>query len=100
MPSWTGIIFMIPRNPPLIPPDNQGKLVRLPVHVVERLNRYLGKAEQLVQDAVRNRGEQRDVVERDLHLLAQLLNRLASLKAEIQIAPEHVEFTVRGGPTQ
>jgi RNA polymerase primary sigma factor/RNA polymerase nonessential primary-like sigma factor len=29
---------------------NQGKLVRLPVHVVERLNRYLGKAEQLVQE--------------------------------------------------
>lgn len=28
---------------------NQGKLVRLPVHVVERLNRYLGKVEQLVQ---------------------------------------------------
>ena len=29
---------------------NQGKLVRLPVHVVERLNRYLGKVEQLVQE--------------------------------------------------
>jgi RNA polymerase primary sigma factor/RNA polymerase nonessential primary-like sigma factor len=29
---------------------NQGKLVRLPVHVVERLNRYLGRAEQLVQE--------------------------------------------------
>lgn len=28
---------------------NQAKLVRLPVHVVERLNRYLGKVEQLVQ---------------------------------------------------
>lgn len=28
---------------------NQGKLVRLPVHVVERLNRYLGKVEQLGQ---------------------------------------------------
>jgi RNA polymerase primary sigma factor/RNA polymerase nonessential primary-like sigma factor len=28
---------------------NQGKLVRLPVHVVERLNRYLGRVEQLVQ---------------------------------------------------
>lgn len=27
---------------------NQGKLVRLPVHVVERLNRYLGKVELLV----------------------------------------------------
>ncbi|MBS0261059.1 MAG: hypothetical protein JSS02_03810 [Planctomycetes bacterium] len=57
-------------------------------------------AEQLVQDAVRNRGEQRDVVERDLQLLAQLLNRIASLQAEIQIAPEHVDFTVRGGPAQ
>ncbi len=29
---------------------NQGKLVRLPVHVVERLNRYLGKVEQLVHE--------------------------------------------------
>src|SRR4029077_4789391 len=29
---------------------NQGKLVRLPVHVVERLNRYLAKTEQLVQE--------------------------------------------------
>ncbi len=28
---------------------NQGKLVRLPVHVVERLNRYLNRVEQLVQ---------------------------------------------------
>ena len=28
---------------------NQGKLVRLPVHVVERLNRYLNRTEQLVQ---------------------------------------------------
>ncbi|NOU11085.1 MAG: sigma-70 family RNA polymerase sigma factor [Nitrospira sp.] len=28
---------------------NQGKLVRLPVHVVERLNRYLSRVEQLVQ---------------------------------------------------
>ena len=28
---------------------NQGKLVRLPVHVVERLNRYLNRAEGLVQ---------------------------------------------------
>jgi RNA polymerase primary sigma factor/RNA polymerase nonessential primary-like sigma factor len=29
---------------------NQGKLVRLPVHVVERLNRYLNKVEALVQE--------------------------------------------------
>jgi RNA polymerase nonessential primary-like sigma factor len=29
---------------------NQGKLVRLPVHVVERLNRYLGKVEHLVHE--------------------------------------------------
>src|SRR5579884_1249905 len=29
---------------------NQGKLVRLPVHVVERLNRYLTKVEQLGQE--------------------------------------------------
>src|SRR5689334_22413678 len=29
---------------------NQGKLVRLPVHVVERLNRYLNRVEQLVQE--------------------------------------------------
>ncbi len=29
---------------------NQGKLVRLPVHVVERLNRYLNRVEQLGQE--------------------------------------------------
>ncbi|HET7438517.1 MAG TPA: sigma-70 family RNA polymerase sigma factor, partial [Nitrospira sp.] len=29
---------------------NQGKLVRLPVHVVERLNRYLNRTEGLVQE--------------------------------------------------
>ncbi|HMS82863.1 MAG TPA: sigma-70 family RNA polymerase sigma factor [Nitrospira sp.] len=29
---------------------NQGKLVRLPVHVVERLNRYLNRSEQLIQE--------------------------------------------------
>lgn len=29
---------------------NQGKLVRLPVHVVERLNKYLNKVEALVQE--------------------------------------------------
>jgi len=29
---------------------NQGKLVRLPVHVVERLNRYLGRVEHLVRE--------------------------------------------------
>lgn len=29
---------------------NQGKLVRLPVHVVERLNRYLNRVEALVQE--------------------------------------------------
>lgn len=29
---------------------NQGKLVRLPVHVVERLNKYLNKVEGLVQE--------------------------------------------------
>jgi RNA polymerase sigma factor (sigma-70 family) len=29
---------------------NQGKLVRLPVHVVERLNRYLNRVEGLVQE--------------------------------------------------
>ena len=34
---------------------NQAKLVRLPVHVVERLNRYLGKVEQLVQTLDENR---------------------------------------------
>ncbi|MGH7167351.1 MAG: sigma-70 family RNA polymerase sigma factor, partial [Nitrospiraceae bacterium] len=29
---------------------NQAKLIRLPVHVVERLNRYLSEVEQLVQE--------------------------------------------------
>jgi len=37
---------------------NQGRLVRLPVHVVERLNRYLGRVEQLVQELGREPSSQ------------------------------------------
>ncbi|MDX2251524.1 MAG: sigma-70 family RNA polymerase sigma factor [Nitrospira sp.] len=67
---------------------NQGKLVRLPVHVVERLNRYLGKVEQLVQElgreplarevAVKMKTSEAEVVD-----LKQLVRTTCSLDSPI-----------------
>lgn len=67
---------------------NQGKLVRLPVHVVERLNRYLGKVEQLVQElgreplsqevAVKMKTSEEEVVD-----LKQLVRTTCSLDSPI-----------------
>jgi len=67
---------------------NQGKLVRLPVHVVERLNRYLGKSEQLVQElgrepraievAVRMKTSEEEVLD-----LKQLVRTTCSLDSPI-----------------
>lgn len=67
---------------------NQGKLVRLPVHVVERLNRYLGKVEQLVQElgrepmahevAVKMRTSEEEVLD-----LKQLVRTTCSLDSPI-----------------
>lgn len=67
---------------------NQGKLVRLPVHVVERLNRYLGKSEQLVQElgreptstevAVKMKTSQEEILD-----LKQLIRTTCSLDSPI-----------------
>lgn len=69
---------------------NQAKLIRLPVHVVERLNRYLSEVEQLVQElgrepradetADRMRIPQQDVI--NLKLLIRTTYSLDSPIAE------------------
>ena len=67
---------------------NQGKLVRLPVHVVERLNRYLGKVEQLVQELGREPRAQEVAVkmktsEEEVVDLKQLVRTTCSLDSPI-----------------
>ncbi|HEX5645791.1 MAG TPA: sigma-70 family RNA polymerase sigma factor [Nitrospira sp.] len=67
---------------------NQGKLVRLPVHVVERLNRYLGKVEQLVQELGREPMAQEVAVkmktsEEEVLDLKQLVRTTCSLDSPI-----------------
>ncbi len=67
---------------------NQGKLVRLPVHVVERLNRYLAKVEQLVQELGREpRAEEvavkMKVSEEEVLDLKQLVRTTCSLDSPI-----------------
>ena len=67
---------------------NQGKLIRLPVHVVERLNRYLSKVEQLGQelgreprvDEIANRMR---ISEREVTDLKQLIRTTYSLDRPI-----------------
>ena len=60
---------------------NQGKLVRLPVHVVERLNRYLGKVEQLVQELGRETLPPLDI---ELRILAELQRQIFRKIREIR----------------
>ncbi len=67
---------------------NQGKLVRLPVHVVERLNRYLGKVEQMVQELGREPRAQEVAVkmktsEEEVLDLKQLVRTTCSLDSPI-----------------
>jgi RNA polymerase primary sigma factor/RNA polymerase nonessential primary-like sigma factor len=67
---------------------NQGKLVRLPVHVVERLNRYLGRVEQLVQELGREPRAQEVAVkmktsEEEVLDLKQLVRTTCSLDSPI-----------------
>jgi len=67
---------------------NQGKLVRLPVHVVERLNRYLGRVEQLVQELGREPMAQEVAVkmktsEEEVLDLKQLVRTTCSLDSPI-----------------
>lgn len=72
---------------------NQGKLVRLPVHVVERLNRYLGKVEQLVHELGREPGSE-EVAARmktsveEVEDLKQLVRTTSSLDSPISEAQD------------
>ncbi|WP_447598993.1 sigma-70 family RNA polymerase sigma factor [Nitrospira sp. Nam80] len=67
---------------------NQGKLVRLPVHVVERLNRYLGKVEQLVHELGREPSSEEVAVRmktsvEEVDDLKQLVRTTSSLDSPI-----------------
>ncbi len=67
---------------------NQGKLVRLPVHVVERVNRYLSRVEQLVQKLGREPRVQEVAVklktsEEEVLDLKQLVRTTCSLDSPI-----------------
>lgn len=67
---------------------NQGKLIRLPVHVVERLNRYLSEVEQLVHELGREPrsdevAERLKVQEPEVFDLKQLIRTTYSLDSPI-----------------
>jgi RNA polymerase nonessential primary-like sigma factor len=67
---------------------NQGKLIRLPVHVVERLNRYLSEVEQLVHEFGREPrpdevAKKMKVPESDVVDLKQLIRTTYSLDSPI-----------------
>jgi RNA polymerase primary sigma factor/RNA polymerase nonessential primary-like sigma factor len=67
---------------------NQGKLVRLPVHVVERLNRYLTKVEQLGQELGREPktheiARRMKISEEEVLDLKQLIRTTCSLDSPI-----------------
>jgi RNA polymerase primary sigma factor/RNA polymerase nonessential primary-like sigma factor len=67
---------------------NQGKLIRLPVHVVERLNHYLSDIEQMVQEMGREPSipeisERLTLTEREVIDLKQLIRTTYSLDSPI-----------------
>jgi RNA polymerase primary sigma factor/RNA polymerase nonessential primary-like sigma factor len=67
---------------------NQAKIIRLPVHVVERLNRYLNELEQLVQEMGREPkiheiAERLKMSEREVIDLKQLIRTTYSLDSPI-----------------
>jgi RNA polymerase primary sigma factor/RNA polymerase nonessential primary-like sigma factor len=67
---------------------NQAKIIRLPVHVVERLNRYLNELEQLVQEMGREPkiheiAERLKISERDVVDLKQLIRTTYSLDSPV-----------------
>jgi RNA polymerase nonessential primary-like sigma factor len=67
---------------------NQAKIIRLPVHVVERLNRYLNELEQLVQELGREPkiheiAERLNISEREVTDLKQLIRTTYSLDSPI-----------------
>ncbi|MBI4400608.1 MAG: sigma-70 family RNA polymerase sigma factor [Nitrospirae bacterium] len=67
---------------------NQGRLIRLPVHVVERLNRYLSEVEQLVQELGRDPrpdeiATRMNIPEEEVTELKQLIRTTYSLDSPI-----------------
>lgn len=67
---------------------NQSKLIRLPVHVVERLNQYLTKAEELVrrfhrEPTVKEISEEMSMPEEDIIDIQQLVRKTYSLDSPI-----------------
>ena len=67
---------------------NQGSLIRLPVHVVERLNRYLGEVERMVQELGREPRvdeitQRMRIAEEDVTGLKQLIRTTYSLDSPI-----------------
>ena len=67
---------------------NQAKLIRLPVHVVERLNRYLSEVEQLVQELGREpradeTADRMRIPEQDIINLKLLIRTTYSLDSPI-----------------
>ncbi|MFQ5780545.1 MAG: RNA polymerase sigma factor RpoD/SigA [Nitrospiria bacterium] len=72
---------------------NQGKLIRLPVHVVERVNQYLGHLEDLVQELGREPGtneisKKMHIKEGDITHIQQLLKKTYSLDSPISVNQE------------
>ena len=67
---------------------NQGKIIRLPVHVVEKLNHYLGKVEELVQKyhrapTAKEASEYMKVSEEEIVGIRQLIRKTYSIDSPI-----------------
>jgi RNA polymerase nonessential primary-like sigma factor len=72
---------------------NQGKLIRLPVHVVERVNHYLAHLEDLVQELGREPeigeiSKKMKIQEEDVDRIQQLLRKTYSLDSPISANKE------------
>ena len=67
---------------------NQGKLIRLPVHVVEKLNHYMAKVEEIVQKlhrepTVKEIMEQMEIKEKEVIEMQHLIRKTYSLDSPI-----------------
>ena len=72
---------------------NQSKMIRLPVHVVERLNHYMAISEQLMQEksqvpTAKEVARRMDVKEEDVVDIQQLIRRTYSLDSPIGGRPD------------
>lgn len=72
---------------------NQGKLIRLPVHVVERVNHYLAHLEDLVQGygrepTAKELGKRMKISEDEVEEIQQLLKKTYSLETPIGVNKE------------